>query len=183
LLPLKPFCEDRPRGDGVDPDVRSRVIAQHVHPQRRLEVRTAISASGRGIGPPPAVSDGMARGRTHRSSARDPGDHGRADREHWPLDGTRRAGLCSSRLPPADRHLAEGISRCLAQIVVVNDGDGNGSAATRPHDLAASDEPEAWNLFGTCPFGGLDAGADEALVHVGPVVDRRLAVWLAGHQH
>jgi hypothetical protein len=69
----------------------------------------------------------MARRRPHRSSARDIGDDHRAGREHRPLDGTRRAGLCSSGLSPADRHLTEGVPCRLAWIVVVNAGDGDGS--------------------------------------------------------
>ena len=58
-------------------------------------------------------------------SARDPGDDHRAGREHRPLDGTRRAGLCSSGLPSADRHLTEGVPCRLAWIVNVSDGDGH----------------------------------------------------------
>jgi transcriptional regulator GlxA family with amidase domain len=77
------------------------------------------------------VSDGMARRRPHRSSARDPGDDHRAGREHRPLDGTWRAGLCSSGLSPADRHLTEGVPCRLAWIVNVSDGDGDGSSLAR----------------------------------------------------
>src|SRR6266568_8736518 len=69
----------------------------------------------------------MARRRPHRPSARDPGDDHRAGRKHRPLDGTRRAGLCSSGLSPADRHLTEGVPCRLAWIVNVGVGDGDGS--------------------------------------------------------
>jgi AraC-like DNA-binding protein len=41
--------------------------------------------------------------------------------------GLCRAGLGASGLPPADRHLTEGVPCCLAGIVVVNAGDGDGS--------------------------------------------------------
>ena len=60
--------------------------------------------------------------------AREIRNNHRAGREHRPLDGTRRAGLCSSGLSPADRHLTEGVPCRLAWIVNVSDGDGDGSS-------------------------------------------------------
>ena len=52
-------------------------------------------------------SDGLAHRCADRPSTRAAGDDHRADREHRPPHGPGRAGICSSGLPSAHRHLAK----------------------------------------------------------------------------
>jgi putative intracellular protease/amidase len=54
-------------------------------------------------------SYGLAHRCADRPSTRAAGDDHRADRKHRPPHGPGRAGICSSGLPSAHRHLAEGI--------------------------------------------------------------------------
>jgi hypothetical protein len=101
----------------------------------------------------------MARRRPHRPSARDPGDDHRAGRKDRPLDGTRRAGLCSSGLSPADRHLTEGVPCRLAWIVNVSDGDGSSLAARsggRGTPSVSRTNPKRGTASRPHPFVGLN---------------------------
>ena len=77
-------------------------LARRAHMSRRTLTRRFREETG-------VVSDGMAHRRAHRPSTRAAGDDHRAGREHRPPHGTRRAGLCSSGLSPAHRHLTEGV--------------------------------------------------------------------------
>jgi AraC-like DNA-binding protein len=77
---------------------------------------------------------------------------------------TRRAGICSSGLPSADRHLTEGVPRRLARIINSKDPDGDGSSLARkimtPRDGRRSPAPtQGEEPIRDPPSGGMNAAA------------------------